>query len=964
MSQCAIQNPYCKRISVLISRACAASFSVRSAITQCLLTLFVVAFSSSLWAAVDPVKSPNDSNRYRFIELDNGLRALLISDPGADKAAAALNVAVGSGDDPKGREGIAHFLEHMLFLGTKKYPKPGEYQQFIASHGGSHNAFTAFQDTNYFFDIQADSLEPALDRFAQQFSAPLFTADLVDREKNAVNSEYSSKLKDDGRRMYSAEKATYNPDHPMSHFAVGSLDTLADRPDAPVRDDLLTFWKGHYSANLMTLTVYGKQSLDGLEKMVRPRFSAIENRKLTATDYTESMYAPDFLPSLLQVQSLKEVRQLELSFPLPSQRDDYADKPAGYISNLLGHEGQGSLLNVLKDAGLAERLSAGLGQDTGHEATLNIQMSLTPKGLERWQSVVDLTFDYINMIRSDGIQKQYFDEISQVSETAFRFQESSSPIGKVSRLAMQMQDVAPKDILQAPYMMDSFAPEKYAKVLDRLNRDNVRISLLSPEPLADDAPHTEHYDTVYQVTSLKETRLAKAPEALVSELKLPEPNPFIPDDFDMVKGDTMNKPMLLKGSGEPTLWYARDKQFNTPKANVYMSLRSPLTHDSARGQVLTQLLVDSIQDNLNAYAYPAQLAGLNYAVYSHLRGITLRVGGYNDKLHVLMRRIMGQVAHPEIAEDRFEINRDRLLEGLRNEKKQKPVQQSTSELQSTLIEGAWSSEEQLAEAKTVTLDELRTFAGKFLAEIDPVMLVHGNLTEAAAINLQQQAHALLLENSTIAKVPRSGVRRLPDELTDIALQVDHPDTGYALYIQGSSTRFAERARYRLLAQIIGTPFYESIRTQQQLGYIVSGSSFEMLEVPALGFMVQSPSADMPTINSAVDRFLTDFEPQLAGLSEKDLKREKQAVISQLLEKDRQLGEISERYWREIDRGATDFDSRELLADAVRDTKLDDLTSLYKKTIMPRHHALRVYTAPEVPDTEEQSDALRNAPFVY
>tara|TARA_R100001440_G_scaffold25074_8_gene40831 strand:+ start:33516 stop:36365 length:2850 start_codon:yes stop_codon:yes gene_type:complete len=949
---------------VLISRVHAARFSVRSTLTQCLLTLFFVAFSSSLWAAVDPVKSPNDSNSYRFIELDNGLKALLISDPDADKAAAALNVAVGSGDDPVGREGIAHFLEHMLFLGTKKYPKPGEYQQFIASHGGNHNAFTAFQDTNYFFDIQADSLEPALDRFAQQFSAPLFTADLVDREKNAVNSEYSSKLKDDGRRFYSAEKATFNPEHPLSHFAVGSLDTLADRPDSPVRDDLVAFWKAHYSANLMTLVVYGKQSLGDLEKMVRPRFSAIENRQLSATEHTQPMYAPGFLPALLQVQSLKEVRQLELSFPLPSQRDDYADKPTGYIANLLGHEGQGSLLNVLKNAGLAERLSAGQGQDTGHEATLNIQMSLTPKGLERWQSVVDLTFDYIEMIRNEGIKQQYFDEISQLSETAFRFQEASSPIGKVSGLAMQMQDVAPKDILQAPYMMESYAPQKYAKVLDRLNRNNVRISILSQQPLADDAPHTERYDTVYQVKSLKDTELAKAPEELVSELKLPEPNPFIPENFNMVTGDTMDKPMLLKGSGEPTLWYARDKQFNTPKANVYMSLRSPLTHDSARGQVLTQLLVDSIQDNLNAYAYPAQLAGLDYAVYSHLRGITLRVGGYNDKLHVLMRRIMGQVAHPEIAEDRFEINRDRLLESLRNEKKQKPVQQATSELQSALIEGAWSAEDQLAEAKTVTLEELRAFADKFLDQIDPVMLAHGNLTEAAAINLQQQAHALLLEDSTIAKVPRSGVRQLPEELTDIALQVDHPDTGYALYIQGNSTRFAERARYQLLAQIIGTPFYESIRTQQQLGYIVSGSSFEMLEVPALGFMVQSPSADMKAIDSAVDKFLNDFEAQLTGLSEKDLDREKQAVISQLLERDRQLGEISERYWREIDRGATGFGSREKLADAIRGTELDDLITLYKKTIKPRQHALRVFTATEAPDTEEQSDALRSAPFVY
>src|SRR5690554_8056124 len=104
-------------------------------------------------AGASPTKSPNDPNEYRFLELDNGLRVILASDPEADKAAASMNVAVGSGNDPANREGLAHFLEHLLFLGTEQYPDPGAYQQFIRSHGGSHNAFTAFADINYFFDV-------------------------------------------------------------------------------------------------------------------------------------------------------------------------------------------------------------------------------------------------------------------------------------------------------------------------------------------------------------------------------------------------------------------------------------------------------------------------------------------------------------------------------------------------------------------------------------------------------------------------------------------------------------------------------------------------------------------------------------------------------------------------------------------------------------------------------------------
>lgn len=938
----------------------------RSQFRYSVFALLLLVLPQLVAAAVSPIKSPNDDSQYRYLELDNGLKVLLVSDPDADKAAAAMNVAVGSGDDPKGREGIAHFLEHMLFLGTEKYPKPGEYQQFIASHGGSHNAFTAFKDTNYFFDIQANELEPALDRFAQQFSAPLFTADLVDREKNAVNSEYSSKLKEDGRRLLSAEKAIYNPANASSQFAVGNLDTLADRPGEPVREDLVAFWKDHYSANLMNLVVYGKQPLDQLEKMVRPRFSQIANRHLDETVHKAPLFKPGFLPAFMQVQSLKDVRKLELNFPLPSQQDEYADKPAGYIANLLGHEGQGSLLNVLKNAGLADSLSAGQGQDTGYESTFNISMALTPKGLENWQTVVALTFDAIEMIRKDGIQETYFDEIQQVSETGFRFQEASSPIQKVSSLAMQMQRVAPRDVLRAPWMMEDYAPEKYRGVLAHLTTDNALITVMSPEELPADAARTQWYDTPYTVKSFDAATLGPAPESLTAQLGLPAPNPFIPEDFAMVDGQTMNHPISLDVSGAPTLWYARDKQFDAPKANVYVSLRSPMTRDSARGQVLTSLLVASVRDNLNAYAYPAQLAGLDYSVYNHLRGITIRVGGYNDKLHVLLRRIMTQFANPDIDSQRFSINRERLIDSLRNQKKSKPVEQATSEMQSALIEGAWSADDKLVEAQTVTLEELRTFADHFLDDVDPVMLAHGNLTEAGAMNLQQQAHAILFSDSTIVDVPRSGVRELPKQQTDIGLQVDHPDTGYALYLQGDSTRFDERARYDVMAQLIGAPFYESLRTHQQLGYIVSASSFEMLEVPALGFMVQSPSANMEQIDDAVSTFLKAFEVSLADITETRFEREKQAVLSQLLAHDRTLGEVSERYWREIDRGATGFDSREKLADAIREVSRDEVIEAYKTDIEPRLRALRIYTAAKLEsgNDSEALSLLRSAPFVY
>lgn len=938
--------------------------SMLTTVSRLFSLLTITLLSTVALAAEIPEKSPNDTNQYRFIELENALKVILVSDQEADKAAASMNVAVGSGDDPADREGLSHFLEHMLFLGTQKYPDPGEYQQFIKSHGGQHNAFTAFQDTNYFFDVQPEFLEPALDRFAQQFSAPLFTAELVDRERNAVHSEFSAKQKEDGRRFYSVRKAVSNPDHAFSQFAVGNLSTLENTEENPLRPDLIEFWKQHYSSNIMSLAVYGPQSLDELEAMVRNRFDAIENRKLETRRHAASLYRPDDLPARVTAEALRDVRSLSLAFPIPSQKANYRTKPAGYVANLLGHEGPGSLFDVLKRAGLAESLSAGLGMDTGENATFEISISLTPEGLARHHDILPLVFDYVEQVRRDGVNEQRFLEMQNLARLDFRFREQGSSLHEVMRLSRYLQDYPPEDVLRAPWLVERFAPEQYRDILDQLTPENLLAFVLAPEPGLENPNRTDWYEAAWSRETLdpESLRTGNLPK-LAAQLRLPPENPFVPDNLEMVPGHTMDQPSRLASLNGLDLWFARDTRFDTPKANVFVGLRTPAAQASARNHVLTRLLVDTINANLNAWAYSAGLAGLDYSVYPHLRGITVRVGGYNDKLHTLMNRILLQVASPELTEQRFDIARQQLIDSLQNKAKDRPVQQTSEFVQTALIEDTWPTNDKLEAARNVRFDDLQSFAQTLLSRVDPVMLAHGNLTEASALNLARQTGAIVLRDSEQTTVERSQVRKLPERETGVALNVDHPDTGYTLYLQGDNTSFAERARFRLLGQIISSPFYEEIRTNRQLGYIVYATAFEMLEAPALGLVVQSPSATGAEIDQAVQAFASDFEATLAALTPERLQREKQAVISKLLQRDRQLGEISSRYWRETDRGMDSFDSRQQLANAIEQVSHQELLEMFQQAVVERSQSLRVITGGNGLEAREALERLTQRPPV-
>ena len=139
-----------------------------------LVALTLVSCATTPSSGIQPLKSPNDDYQYRLLTLDNDLEVLLISNPDAPKAAAALDVMVGSGDNPPGLGGLAHFLDHNLCLGDDKYPEAAEYVQIIAEHGGSPNAYTSCENTTYFIVIYAAYVQDAHAQFDHFFVAPMF----------------------------------------------------------------------------------------------------------------------------------------------------------------------------------------------------------------------------------------------------------------------------------------------------------------------------------------------------------------------------------------------------------------------------------------------------------------------------------------------------------------------------------------------------------------------------------------------------------------------------------------------------------------------------------------------------------------------------------------------------------------------------------------------------------------------
>src|SRR5690606_13679911 len=157
------------------------------------------------------IKSPNDDREYMAVMLPNRLQVVLVSDPTIEVAAVSMGVGVGSFQDPDAQLGLAHYLEHMLFLGTEKYPEPNSFQKFVDENAGVWNAYTATDHTNYYFQLNAEKLDESLDYFSDYFKKPTFDPQYSDKVRNAVNSEWSMGRSQDGWIIYRLGGLTANP---------------------------------------------------------------------------------------------------------------------------------------------------------------------------------------------------------------------------------------------------------------------------------------------------------------------------------------------------------------------------------------------------------------------------------------------------------------------------------------------------------------------------------------------------------------------------------------------------------------------------------------------------------------------------------------------------------------------------------------------------------------------------------
>lgn len=694
----------------------------------------------------------------------------------------------------------------------------------------------------------------------------------------------------------------------------------------------------------MTLCIIGKESIGDLEQWARQYFSDVPNKNApTPADEWRGLidvYLPQKSATLLEVVPVAESRRLTMMWPisLPSRSAKAAAlalKPESVISHLLGHEGKGSVRSLLAAKGWANAVQVAPSADISDCQLFEVNVDLTEAGLQHRNEVADIIFSFIDLISTKDstisptgtIPAYIFQEVEALSRISFNFSEKAEPADFASSVVADMQNFhQPSKYLTGTRLFNYYpitSQCEVARYLSYLTPQNLHMSVISKDFEGKTRKEAEWYGTKYNEVKTLESetkRWGKVTKDLFPSLALPAPNALIPENFELlapiVKKPSQTEkdqelaraPTLLREDGRWTVWHKLDKSYQQPRIYAVVSLAVPSTKYDATFVMTSRLFTSCFMDSINEFIYDARLAGLGFNIEFTSKGVQLLFEGFSDKIGPYVEKVMRALTEFKPDAKAFMRYLDQQKRSLAGWKTQQPYYHSAyyaSLATETLQFPVASLEAALSRLDISCLDH---FLSSILNESAGQALVMGNIDEHGAEQLVGIIeHAFPFTTLAPALRSRRYVSIMPPATAEIpGYKLAHPEPNEqddncaaTFYFQLPSRRPEDTVPLELLADAIEQGFYNTLRTQQQLGYIVYSGIRSREGVYSLTLTVQSNILSGEGLSRRIEDYLDTAITELTNLSAADFEAFKEGIRVRKLEPDQRLSTHASRFWSEI-----------------------------------------------------------------
>ena len=841
----------------------------------------------------------NETRIFNTKILKNGIKTVCVYDKDTDKTSVTVSVNIGSYSNPKEFQGLAHFLEHMLFLGSTKYPDEKYFNNNIKKYGGFSNAWTNMFETVYYFSVFNDGIEHLMDIFSRFFIDPLFNEDAVQREINAVNSEHQKNINDDYWREYQIIKNLANKDNKWNTFATGSNKTM--NKDT-IREAMIEFYNQFYVSENISVCIVSNINIKNQKKLLKSTFGNIPfklKKKITIQKPIYNNFGKTYqMIPLSDIQKIKYIWEINPGFT-------ETNKIYKIILELLTMLNKNSLSNFLKVNGLAEYCYINIEEEVG---LFILNINLTKLGLTKL-NLIDGYINYtINNIFSQDLTKiiNYYRKIFQLN---FDNSDKMNSLVESHILAINMHRYNLNELLSGPMLIpnislkiDNTIKQQFSKCIKLLiSQDSKIINKII----------NENYGTVYG-----EINNIYSPEILFN-LEFNIDNPFL--DLKIQKNlkldENLDTPIFIKNR----FWFSGINKFNEDIIKGSLIFNNPKYFDTPKSYIYTVLAIECLtfylnQELSNIFMLHFYISlGMNN-IYNN---ITLNYSCLNDpiKLNQFINKTLQLIKSPVIPDTILVSNIMLLKENYLNINNSNPWDYSSYYMSSESIENDYLIETLIKEIDKVNKKELLNFISTLFDNSSLSVLFCG-----ALYNHQLPKNIPLIEKGILLPQYNFTKIELPKDI--ILFHPNKEEKSNCVTITYELGNFEPNKWIHTFMTylILEQPFFEELRTKKQLGYLVK---FSLLNYGDNYYIVQKVQSDKncELLLNEINNFNINI---LNIINEINLDEWKISAKNYLNEKENSLSDIFNKFFSEIISRKYLFNRKQILIDNLVNISIDSL----------------------------------------
>lgn len=883
--------------------------------------------------SIDIEKSENDTRNYIYKKLKNNLEVVIISDNEETMCGACLNVNIGSAmeDVP----GLAHFLEHMLFMGSKKYPQSNNFMSSINKSGGMTNAYTSDSDTNYYFICSSDTYESNLDQFGNFLVEPLLSKKYVTKEISNVNSESNKNIVDNGWLQLEISKTLFNKGHPLNHYTAGTTESLT----IPNIHDKLKEFKKFYTAERMSLILFinNKIKLTNIDRLLDETFSLIPTKgkkdKIELGSVIKGNQIVKYIPftDSHQIRVIFQVKTIEniIESPLPLLY---------YLFNLRCIN---SLFDILSSKSLITRLDCGEINDLDDYTLFSIDCVLTDKGFKHYVTIYNVIKSYVDFIINELINKnaiieKHFLENLQMSKNNFKFWEKPDINSIMSMLSQILKYDIPREfLLNYDIKIDSFD-----KIINNIKStfDGYLCSICigSKNLKLKNNMTYPNYKAKYVVEDItfNENKI---------DFNIPINNNFICYNPLIEKITQSVKPKQFDENNFLSFYYG-DIKYKTPIVEIKIYIKLPQLLESINLYVNALLFYSASYNSIIKLKDLMGNAGYEFYFKLNVDSVYLSISGYTENIKKAIK-IIKYMFSQKFTNENYEQAKFELEQEFKNFEFDTVISKFATYSQKKIFNTFYMPDDVLKVLKNTSMDNIIDIYNEKIKTGRISIFCSGNITPELSmklnrkiykyINIRHQSEPLIYNNIKEYKENEMFIYKKNNKNINVLVGLLFPLP--EISIKDTKNWYEYILFCRLFEMILNNEFYYELRTEKEIGYVVkiklSIYDNNLTQKIIIKFIVQSSKYAYDVVLSEILAFIKRQENRIKNeLSEIDYKEYIIGVKNQLKRDFDTLSELSGYYFNSIVDETYQFNSKDILLKHIDSFTIDMFRSFFEKYI--------------------------------